>query len=80
MEKVTGIHAIKVDQQTIDTLKYLLNKAESGELRSIFFVDKYRNGEVGSGWAGQPDKHMIGELEDLKFNFFSQAYFPVEDK
>jgi hypothetical protein len=78
MEPVKSINSTKVDQQTIDTLKELLAKAETGDLRSILFVDKYQNGEVGSGWAGRPDKDMIGEIEDLKFNIFSQAYFPVE--
>ncbi len=79
MEQVKSINSTKVDQQTIDALKELLEKAESGELRSVIFVDKYQNGAVGHGWSGQPDKQMIGELEDVKFNLFSQMYFPVSE-
>ena len=80
MEQVKSINSTKVDQQTIDALKELLGKAETGELRSVMFVDKYQNGEVGNGWAGQPDLRMIGEMENLKFNFFSQMYFPVAEE
>ena len=79
MKEVTPIFESKVDQQTIDTLRELLTKAESGELRSLIYVDGYRDGSVGNGWSGQPNMLMIGNLEDIKFNFFSQAYFPVED-
>lgn len=79
MKQVTSINSGSVDQQTIDTLKELLVEAESGRLRSILYVDKYMNGEVGSGWSGSPTADMIGCLEDLKFNFFSQMYFPMEE-
>lgn len=71
---------IKPDQQTIETLKSLLKEAESGNLQSIIFIDKLKDGCLGNGWAGRPCKRMIGELEDVKFKFFSQAYFPVEEE
>ena len=79
MKEVTPIFESKVDQQTVDTLKALLSKAESGELISLIYVDRYRDGTVGNGWAGQPNMLMIGHLEDIKFNFFSQAYSTTED-
>ena len=80
MKEVTGIFETEVDQQTIDTLTELLDKAKSGELRSIIYVDGYRDGTAGSGWAGRPSFSMIGQLEDVKFNFFSQMYFPVTEE
>ena len=57
----------------------LLNEAENGNLQSIIFVDRYKDDTVGHGWSGTPNKRMIGELEDVKFKFFSMAYFPVEE-
>ena len=80
MEIVEAINVRQVDQQTIDTLKDLLDKAVSGELRSIMYVDKYRDGKCGHGWAGQPDMQMIGELENVKFNIFSMMYFPTQEE
>jgi len=79
MKDVSGIYQSKVDTQTIDVLEDLLAKAKTGELRSLMFIDGYRDGTVGSGWAGTPTKSMIGEIEDLKFNYFSMRYFPVEE-
>lgn len=70
----------KVDQATIDTLKDLLSKAESGELRSLMFVEAYKNGDCGHGWAGQPDMQMIGEIENMKFDMLSMMYFPVVEE
>ena len=80
MEKVTGINSKQVDQQTIDTLKGLLGEAESGNLRSILFIDKYRDGRCGHGWAGKPDTQMIGRIEELKFDYHSQMFFPQVDE
>ena len=80
MKQVASINSKKVDQQTVDLLKEFLTKAEAGELQSLIYVGKYHDGAVGNGWAGQPDKRMIGEIEDIKFNFFSQAYFPMIDE
>lgn len=73
MKEVKNINDAAVDQQTIDTLKELLVEAEKGNLRSIIFVDKYNNGQVGSGWSGQPNKTMIGELEMIKQNYLLQV-------
>lgn len=69
--EAVGINSGQVDGQTIEVLKELLGKAESGDLRSIMFVDKYRNGKCGMGWAGTPDLSMIGKIEELKFEFFT---------
>ena len=77
---MSEIKNISVDQQTVDALESLLKEAKSGNLRSVIFIDKHKDGKVGHGWAGQPDKRMIGEMEDVKFNFFSMMYFPMEDK
>ena len=79
MKKVESINSVNVDNETIETLKSLLQKAENGKLRSIVFVDKYQNGDVGHGWAGAPDREMIGEMESLKFEFFCQAWSVFED-
>lgn len=70
---------ISVDNQTVEVLESLLEQAKAGNLKSVIFIDKYKDGKVGHGWAGQPDKGMIGEMEDVKFNIFSMMYFPVED-
>jgi len=75
--KPETIANVSVDEQTIATLEDLLSKAKTGELKSIMFVDKYKNGECGHGWAGKPDQQMIGEVENCKFNILSQMYFPV---
>ena len=79
MAKVTEIKSKQVDQQTVELLKELLAKAEKGELVSLLFVDSYDTGEVGMGWAGAPDQRMIGALEELKFGFFTEMYFPEGD-
>ena len=78
--KVANLNESIVDNQTIDTLKDLLASAEKGEITSICFIDGYRDGKAGHGWAGRPTSAMIGELENLKFSYFSQMYFPVEDE
>ena len=78
MKEVTEIKTIGTDDQTIATLKDLLSKARSGDLKSIMFVDKYKNGNCAHGWAGKPDMEMIGEMENMKFNMISQMYFPTE--
>ena len=79
MKEVTKLKNISVDHQTVNQLKELLSLAESGELKSIIFIDEHKDGRVGHGWAGQPNIRMIGEMENVKFNFFSMMYFPVED-
>lgn len=63
---------IKPDQKTIETLKGLLKEAESGNLQSIIFVDKYKDDAVGYGWAGLPNLRMIGEIELAKVDFLTQ--------
>ena len=78
MKKVENFFKGEVDQETIGLLKDLLGKAECGELSSLIFVDMYRDGKCGHGWAGRPDMVMIGELENVKFDFLSHMYFPVE--
>jgi len=78
MKEVTGINQNQADEQTIATLKDLLEKAESGELRSLIFIDKYRDGKVGHGWSGQPCRKMIGAIEELKFEYHSRKYLTVE--
>jgi len=77
MKEITKLNTKKVDDQTISLLKELLEKAENGELSSLIYIDKYHNGSVGHGWAGKPDNKMIGKIEELKFDFYSQAYFPM---
>lgn len=79
MNEVSNVNSISVDDETVTQLKELLKSAESGDLKSLIFVDKYKDGKVGHGWAGKPDKSMIGELEDVKFNIFSQMYFSPPD-
>ena len=75
--KAIGINEKTVDQKTIDILEDLLGKAKTGELQSIMFVDKYKNGDCAHGWAGRPDMQMLGEVENMKFDVLSQMYFPV---
>lgn len=83
MEQVIAVSEVKeipnlsVDQKTITTLEDLLAKAKTGELKSIIFIDKYKDGKTGHGWAGQPDGQMIGQIENAKFDIFSQMYFPM---
>ena len=79
MIKAVEIKKNKVDERTVETLKELLEKAETGELVSMLFIDSYRDGGIGMGWAGRPDLKMVGKIEELKFDFFSRMYFPVED-
>jgi len=78
MKEVKSIQSISTDDQTIKTLESLLEQAKSGSLKSIIFIDKHKDGKVGHGWSGQPDKRMIGEMEDVKFNIFSMMYFPTQ--
>ena len=78
MKEVKNIQSISTDEQTIKTLESLLEQARSGSLKSLIFIDKHKDGKVGHGWAGQPDKRMIGEMEDVKFNIFSMMYFQTE--
>ena len=79
MKEVSVLKNISVDSQTVEQLKELLLQAESGELKSIIFIDEHKDGKVGHGWSGQPSTRMIGEIENVKFNFFSMMYFPVAD-
>ena len=74
MENVENINSARTDERTVDVLRLLLSKAESGELQSIMFVDSYRDGTVRGGWAGYPDAQMIAEFERLKFDFFLSPY------
>ena len=77
MKEVSKINNISVDEQTVAQLEELLASAKAGELRSVVFIDKYKDGKVGHGWSGKPCKRMVGEIEDVKFNIFSQMYFSV---
>ena len=79
MVKAVEIKKNEVDAQIVETLEGLLEKAKNGELKSILFVDSYVDGKIGMGWAGRPDLVMIGKIEELKFDFFSQMYFPIEN-
>ena len=79
LEKVTSLSEKKVDSQTVETLTAMLESAKKGEINSIIFIDNYHDGKVGHGWSGKPNLRMIGELENVKFNFLSQMYFPVVD-
>ena len=78
MKKVTSLKKSKVDEDLVNVLKELLSKAESGEMNSMLFVDGYTDNKVGMGWAGRPTRAMIGQIEELKFDYFSQMYFPVD--
>ena len=80
MKEVSSINSISVDNETVTQLEELLKSAKTGDLKSLIFIDKYKDGKVGHGWAGRPDKSMIGEMEDVKFNIFSQMYFAVADE
>jgi hypothetical protein len=77
MKIVKNVNNISVDDQTVAQLEELLKHAKTGELKSLIFIDQYKDGKVGHGWSGKPDKRMIGEIEDVKFNIFSQMYFQV---
>jgi hypothetical protein len=79
LRQVSEIHAGKADQQTIEELEALLEKAKNGTLQAFLFVDRYQDGAVGWGWAGAPDRQMIGALEDLKFNFYLKANLIAEE-
>lgn len=79
ISEVKSLIQKKVDKQTIETLKDLLSKAESGDLTSVIFIDKYIDGKIGHGWSGRPCINMIGEAEHIKYKFFTQMYFPLED-
>ena len=78
MREVTSINNISTDDQTIAQIEELLSLAKSGELKSLIFIDEHKDGRVGHGWCGKPNKRMVGELEDVKFNIFSQIYVQVE--
>lgn len=79
MTEETNVQALGADQQIIDTLTGMLNDAKTGELTSVMYVVQLKDGDVFHGWAGQPTKTMVGEVEDMKFDLLSQAYFPVEE-
>jgi hypothetical protein len=80
IKEVAKITKPNRDQQTIDTLTEMLDRAKVGEIQSILWVEKTHDNLCGHGWAGCPDNQMIGEIEELKFNFNSQKYFPVVDE
>jgi hypothetical protein len=77
--KLANLNESIVDRQTIETLEELLAQAKSGEIVSICFVDGRRDGKAAHGWAGRPTSTMIGEIENLKFDYFSQMYFPAQE-
>lgn len=80
MKEITQIKTISVDEQTVSQLEELLEQAKSGSLKSIIFIDQHKDGKCGHGWAGKPDIRMIGEMDNVKFNFFSMMYFPVAEE
>lgn len=80
MKIVSNVNNISVDDQTVAQLEELLKSAKAGDLKSLIFIDKYKDGKVGHGWAGKPDKRMVGEIEDVKFNIFSQMYFSMGEE
>jgi hypothetical protein len=80
MKEVSNLFKPKACDQTVSIVEDLLEKAKSGELKSLVFVDEYQDGSAGHGWAGTPSKKMIGELEEVKFCIFSQMYFPIMEE
>ena len=59
------------DEQTILVLEELLEKAKSGELKALMYVDRYHNIQCGYGWAGTPDYLMIGKMRALEHMFLT---------
>ena len=56
MNEVIDIRKPKIDVDTIAAIEELLERAKSGDLKSLMYVDKYHNGGgCGYGWAGTPD-------------------------
>ena len=80
MKEVTNLKKSKVDEGLVSVLKLLLSKAESGEMNAILFVDAYTDNTTGMGWSGRPTRAMIGQFEELKFDYFSKRYIPVNSE
>ncbi len=76
MEVVSDIKNAAINQLTVDKLTELLEKAKTGELESIMFVDKYSDGCCGYGWSGSLDRKMIAAMEEMKFDIHAEMFFP----
>lgn len=64
-----GIH--KPNKDLLKVLIELFQEAKTSQIRSIFYVVEYDNGDAGSGFtvSDETAEHVriIGELERLKF-------------
>jgi len=65
------------DKDTVEELEFLLDLAKSGDLKVLGYAYSGREGVV-HGWTGVLTEEIIGSLEELKFNFFSQMHFQNE--
>tara|TARA_R110002050_G_scaffold246395_2_gene384174 strand:- start:1094 stop:1336 length:243 start_codon:yes stop_codon:yes gene_type:complete len=79
LKEVKPVPTVGVDTQTVQALEALLASAKKGDLKSVIYIDQYKDGKCGHGWAGRPDNNMLGQIEDCKFNIISQRYFTVQE-
>ena len=58
------------NQDVIESVEFLLDRAKSGELKSLAYVLSYGGYHTANGWTGmdQYNMAMIGELESLKID------------
>lgn len=67
----------KVNQSCVEHLEYLLERAKSGEVKSIMYVANWGDG-VTSGYSDQQELlRMLGEFECMKHAIFMKAYEPA---
>lgn len=57
-----------VDPVLVDMIKELLESAESGDLKSLIFVDSYQDGSVGESCYGLISEVCIAKLYNLQLN------------
>ena len=72
MQNIAGIHSLSVDEKTISLLEDLLEKARLGDLRSLMYVDKYKDSTLGCGWSGSPDVDMLGKFLELQHMYLTE--------
>ena len=78
VDKVVGINSKKSNKDLIDTLKFLLEEAESGELDCMIYVGRTVRGLIDYGWGGNPCENMASKAEVMKFDILFNTLVPIE--
>jgi hypothetical protein len=72
MSKVIPIQRTKSDEQIIETLREILQKAEEGDVKAVAFCVVLRSTKTASvGWQGTVDRDALGyAISRLHFDFY----------